>query len=414
MTSTALTFGHSRGLAPRRFARQPILFARADCGGISGVVLNLSESGLCMQCDRPLPLDSTVPLRLQTRHTERWFEARARIVWRAEQEQLAGLTFVGLSEQALEEVRLWLDFGSRLRELRAEWSGSAALHRRGPHWLDLFRAQPATPVEETPETIAAWRKVALPESKAGTLNGGGAGSENVSRVAAFSKTLWRMLDQRLESASNWQLALGAALVASLFFGFAVLGPRYSGLYARAAAKRISQEYSRLTHAHLFTLAHRTPSAVAPTPQTQPKNADVISNSASLTTAPPSDAIPVLPTDVARNAPPSQTSTSAGITAAPATQIPARAEIPALSPAPPARGANIGLLLQVEALRNADNAQRTVRDLQRQNFPVFVYQHDAHDLYKILVGPFVDQQSLAATKAALEKLGLHPIERKAPQ
>lgn len=70
----------------------------------------------------------------------------------------------------------------------------------------------------------------------------------------------------------------------------------------------------------------------------------------------------------------------------------------------------GVVLQVGAMKVEENADAMAQDLQKKNFPAFVFRHGGDKLYKVAVGPFGDADSSGKAKESLEKLGFKPISR----
>jgi septal ring-binding cell division protein DamX len=70
----------------------------------------------------------------------------------------------------------------------------------------------------------------------------------------------------------------------------------------------------------------------------------------------------------------------------------------------------GVVLQVGAMAEENNADALAEILQKRNFPAFVFKRGGDRFYKVAVGPYngADVDSTAKVKANLEKQGLTPI------
>lgn len=79
----------------------------------SGVVLDISESGLAMSAVRSLT-DDPLQMRFQLSESNAWIEARGRIAWTSPSRQTAGVEFVGLDYQGRIRIRKWLASIDRL------------------------------------------------------------------------------------------------------------------------------------------------------------------------------------------------------------------------------------------------------------------------------------------------------------
>jgi TonB family protein len=95
----------------RGHPRQPIRsLAYVHLGESNGgIVLNVSESGIAVQAAEALDADEgSLTMRIEIPRSRRRLEVRGEIVWVGESRKEAGLRFVGLSEEALKRIRLWM------------------------------------------------------------------------------------------------------------------------------------------------------------------------------------------------------------------------------------------------------------------------------------------------------------------
>jgi septal ring-binding cell division protein DamX len=80
------------------------------------------------------------------------------------------------------------------------------------------------------------------------------------------------------------------------------------------------------------------------------------------------------------------------------------------PASAAQWNDPGVVLQVAAMAQEDNAETLAQALQKRNFPAFVFRRNGDRFYKVAVGPYSDANAEATVKVRqdLEKQGLQPI------
>jgi hypothetical protein len=71
----------------------------------------------------------------------------------------------------------------------------------------------------------------------------------------------------------------------------------------------------------------------------------------------------------------------------------------------------GVVLQVGAMKVEENADVMARDLQKKEFPAFVFRHGGDKLYKVAVGPYSDPNAAVKAKESLEQQGFKPIQRR---
>ena len=94
--------------ASARQAVRSLAYVALDEGN-GGIILNLSEGGLSVQAVTSLMDDFLPGVRFQLSETDSWIETNARITWTSESRKLAGLEFVGLSDESRVRIREWLN-----------------------------------------------------------------------------------------------------------------------------------------------------------------------------------------------------------------------------------------------------------------------------------------------------------------
>ena len=77
--------------------------------GNGGIVLNISQGGICVQAAEALDDgEGVIAMRIEIPHSRKRLEVRGEIVWVGESHKEAGLRFVDLQEDALRRIRSWM------------------------------------------------------------------------------------------------------------------------------------------------------------------------------------------------------------------------------------------------------------------------------------------------------------------
>ncbi|MFZ0411209.1 MAG: TonB family protein [Candidatus Acidiferrales bacterium] len=111
MTSTPLGSESSLRASERRSKpRRPVnSLAYIELGDDNGgIVINFSEGGLAVQAAMPIPETQLSRIRFQLPRSGEWAEGTAEIAWASESRKLAGIRFVGIADEAREEIRSWV------------------------------------------------------------------------------------------------------------------------------------------------------------------------------------------------------------------------------------------------------------------------------------------------------------------
>ena len=101
-----------RRTRPRTLVTTPIYVDLDNVNG--GLIFNLSEGGLALTTARSLPSDNRISMRIQTPDFKGWIEASGEITWRSKSNKEAGVRFVGLAEDAEQQISDWTVSASRL------------------------------------------------------------------------------------------------------------------------------------------------------------------------------------------------------------------------------------------------------------------------------------------------------------
>jgi arsenate reductase (thioredoxin) len=110
---------------PRLYATSPMFIS--PNGWNNARVVNVSEDGLALSSDVPLPSRPLQNLRIQFPGPPRPLEARCQIVWKSSNNKQAGIQFVGLTAEARRFIRAWISaqavcvgFQSQIERTREE------------------------------------------------------------------------------------------------------------------------------------------------------------------------------------------------------------------------------------------------------------------------------------------------------
>jgi cell division septation protein DedD len=344
----------AEGISPksRRFSRKSVVFASAQVGeAAAGLILNISEGGLCLLAAQELVTDRLVRVRFQSLEARGWIEAQGRIAWTDQTKNVAGLAFVDMSEEARREVRNWLSFSDSLRELRDDWASSQTPARRtfenNPDFASLRGVDTGTGAPEYPGSRAITQDALRP---AGYATAPDSAADDPSEASAIRETNYR----RLRVAASVTVVL---LLVPVVVAIRRLHP------LRLVASRFAEK--------------RAASLAIP-------------DAARASPVPPAFAIPV------------QTPASAL-----PQNIVAPNHVPATNP-PGQTEENVQLGFQVAAMSAEENANQLAESLRGKNFPTVVSRKPGQHLYRVLVGPYPDKQSARQASAALEREQMHPI------
>ncbi|HKV61116.1 MAG TPA: TonB family protein [Candidatus Acidoferrum sp.] len=73
-----------------------------------GLAFNMSEVGLALTAARSMDGNHPVILRIQIPHAEGWVEVGGQVAWKSESGKTAGITFIGIPEDARRRIKDWL------------------------------------------------------------------------------------------------------------------------------------------------------------------------------------------------------------------------------------------------------------------------------------------------------------------
>jgi cell division septation protein DedD len=388
-----------RPLGSRRFPRKPVLFARVLFGpeaNDAGIVLNLSEGGLCAQTVKEITSDSPLQLRLPCLPSG-WVELTGRSVWHDETQKITGIEFVDLAEETRHEIRKWLSFGTSLQELRQTWTDKGP-ESRARLTDSVAKSEPAG--KETAPSV-----LGDPVGKAEPV-------ESTPDAAVHSE---RPLGKQLTDSGRGSRNLPAAAlgIAVVLVGLVAIWNTRPGHLAQPvgqSSRAQTVEGNKNPAAPPSSAPKELPSA--------PPHELAVDNSSTSKSSPPSSAPATsvnTQTRVASQAGAISSQKNAERSAKPAQGLAAASSSTSKSSPPssaPADSVNpqSGVSLQVGAMSSQENAEKLAESLRQKNFSVSVLRRPNERFYKVLVGPYNDNTSLANAKDALTSEGLKTIEK----
>ena len=90
----------------RIYGRQKVSYSRIELGENNlGVVLDISQNGLALMAEAELIDDQLPKMRFYFSLAHTWIEANGRIVWRSASKKVAGIEFIGLSDEARKQIQ---------------------------------------------------------------------------------------------------------------------------------------------------------------------------------------------------------------------------------------------------------------------------------------------------------------------
>jgi protein TonB len=111
MPETSMQSGSTTSKTERRaHSRQKIQsLTYVELGnGNGGIALNVSEGGMTVVAAQPLDAEGSIDIALQLPQTRKRLQVKGEIRWLSESRKEAGLQFIDLSAEALEDIRAWM------------------------------------------------------------------------------------------------------------------------------------------------------------------------------------------------------------------------------------------------------------------------------------------------------------------
>jgi hypothetical protein len=359
MPDTSQALGDSRSLERRHYPRQRVPFCYihlADDNG--GIILDISERGLSLQAVRSLTEDELPHIRFQTGENPTWIETRGRIAWERPSEKTAGLEFIDLADEARDQIRRWCS-----SELKSKESVEGIAFVRKPEPTKDFPTllHPESPIpfpelETTEEVLQNPDPLSIPEDtdedqpgveKILRYSGRTSSAPDVpesAHVGTGSLLAWSELEARINREIKSRERTGFSPRSNRIVGLAVVT-----LLLMSVFFLVGHYWHEGKHSNVNTAATAfvKPPEPSPNPSTGPTNQ-------------------------------------------------------ASEPAPASEGP--ALALQVAATTNTKAAEALATTLKRKYFPAFVYFRGTDQYYRVLVGPFNDDDSRLRTMEELKTEG----------
>ena len=132
-----------------------------DIGGFNGgLAYNMTEDGIAMSAAKVLCGDGRIGMRIQLPGAGGWIETIGQIKWKSESGKTAGVSFVGLAEEARERIREWLTADRSKAEIQPE----VELGLKSPqHFSGHAQARDGALSLPTPLTPLSFAKAAAPQ-----------------------------------------------------------------------------------------------------------------------------------------------------------------------------------------------------------------------------------------------------------
>jgi hypothetical protein len=327
-----------------------------------GIILDISERGLSLQAVRSLTDDQVPHIRFQLSESRPWIETRGRIAWISASKKAAGLEFIELLEEARSQINHWISLELQLNE---SVDGIAF-------------GEKTEPVKDVPATFEPGNAILFPEPKTTEH-----GAENkklnliVEEVIGVPCSVQKVLRYpRVESTTSGVTGSAPGTTAPLI-AWSELEARVNREINARKPANISQKSGRLIglvvggvlllSAAFFLGYHLQKRTYSPLNMEARVSAKV---------------------------PEPSTNTSVSPT------------ISHVYLNLPLHGA--GFMLQVGAMTHKENADALAEALLRKNFPAFVSSPGTDRLYRVIVGPYSDADSILRTKEELKEEGFESI------
>jgi hypothetical protein len=345
--------------------------------GNGGLVLDISEQGLCFRAIAPLEKSGPIPFSFKS--NSNLITGTGELVWFDHTKKTGGLRFTQLPYEALEQIRKWPENSN----LRPDISKDLTLHIPAPEGprpafanlkrtLAAFGAEIVTVFDElVPESFQSkvrnsWLSVARPA---------------LAKLRVLASSSHSQKDDRWLYRSAYALLL-AIVVSTLVYA----RHRQAGELLIRLGTKLAGEVTTVT-------AASTPSP--PGPGVNPGATDGPKLGAPIAQAVPQPASAVTATIAPE--------ISAG------TDVPQPREIAARVPKPKAPAGK--LVVQVAAVKAEADARELTNTLRRENFEAFVGTLPVDSLYRVMLGPYADEASARTVLDKLKKAGFNSFIRR---
>jgi hypothetical protein len=363
MSETFQPVGGPRTSERRQSPRKRVSFSCIELEDDNGgILLDISERGLALQAVRSLTDDQVPHIRFQLSESRPWIETRGRIAWIGASKKTAGVEFVELLEEARNQINRWISLELQLNEC-VDGIGFGEKTEPVKDVSATFEPENAIlfPEPETTEhgaenqklNLIAEEAIGVPCSVQEVLQRSSVESTTSGVTESAPGTTapliaWSELEVRLDREINAQKRTNISQKPGRLIGLMV-----GGVLLLSAAFFLGYHLQKHTYSHLKTEAAL--SAKVPEPSTN-------------TSVSPTDSH----VDLA---------------------------LPLHGP---------GFVLQAGAMTHKENADALAEAIQRKNFPAFVSPPGTDHLYRVIVGPYSDVDSMLRTKEELKEQGFESI------
>lgn len=323
-----------------------------------GLILDISERGLSLQAVAILAHNELGRMRFQLSPSQPWIDTRARIVWIGESLKTAGVEFIGLADEARNQIKQWISLEPQTNESAKQITPKNTEPSKDEpgNVIPFPESETTEPVNETQNRHSiADEAVKDPPSVEKVFQH----SRVISATSSFTGSArgtttpplsWSEIEAKINREINARKRTNLSGTSGRFIGLAV----GTGLLLSVLLFLVGY------HLRKSMYGQQHVEAISPTKATESSTDN-----------------PASPTNSAVDA----TSSS---------------DRP-------------GFLLQVGAMRFRENADALAEALQRRDFPAFVsLPQGTSRFYRVVVGPYSDADSTLRAEGELKQAGFESI------
>jgi len=301
-------------------------------------------------------------IRFQLSESRPWIETRGRIAWIGASKKTAGVEFIELLEEARNQINHWISLELQLNE---SVDGIAF-------------GEKTEPVEDGPATFEPWNAIPFPEPK---TTGHGAENQELDLIAeeaiGVPCSVQKVLQYSSVESTTSAVTESAPGTTAPLIAWPELEARVNREINAHKRTNISQKSGRLVglmvggvlllSAAFFLGYHLQKRTYSPLKMKARLSAKVPEPTTNTSVSPANSHVdPTLPLD------------------------------------------GPGFMLQAGAMTHKENADALAEAIQRKNFPAFVSPPGTDRLYRVIVGPYSDADSMLRTKEELKEEGFESI------
>jgi cell division septation protein DedD len=332
-----------------------------------GIVLDVSEHGLRFRA--LAPVEHSGPIHFYFSAHSNLIAGTADLVWTDAARKTGGLRFTNLSDDAVKNIRRWPHEST----LRPSIGADLTLHITSTGESSRARAASRGGFEAVLQRASAWlgrHESALRDSARDAIKFGWAELNSL-----WSKNRW----------NEWHRNAGKAIAAA---AVVLMISAFSYFHYRSAGERVPQTIAPPPAVNVSDA-----SPLAGSPSTGPLQSSG-SQEQPAVTPPPTSAAAVTPDENASASPAGQSSTANG---------PLRKRVTSAGE----------LVVQVAALTRAEDARKLADSLKHENFQAFVRTLPVDAYYRVMIGPYANEQSAGVVVGNLKRAGINSFIRREP-